>query len=400
MRAFAGILTAMALLAAAPVSAQIDDTKRLLLEGGGERALGNPGPAGAYGFWYLNKPDAVGPGSAWRLALAPVYLDTELGLPGLLGSRTDVGLGFSGGGYAFSQQEVVRGDRRRGESFIGHGGGPSLSFYPKIANIGPVPLSGVFHFSAVYTDYQNTSRTDSNFVVPPDEWTGTARGGLRLGGQEPGLGRGPALELSAWYEARIRDRPGTYGYNHDRVVRRDINLYWMRFLFMSPAEGGPRGAGGFSLGGGDRLGRLAAYRLGGMLTQTSEFPLILPGYFPQEIAARKFAHVWTKFGLPIDVSSRYYLNLVAAGASVTPIGGTDPGGPLHAGFGLGLEFAPRKAALHGELTYGYSPTAIRGERRGAHSIALTAEVDFLTPEKGPARRANTRQQGLGWLLGR
>jgi hypothetical protein len=400
MRRYVGALTAVLWLAAAPARAQIDDTKRLLLEGGYEDGLGNPGPNGAYAFLYLNRPGVAGPGSAWRLALAPVYLDTELGLPGLLGYRTDVGLGFSGGGYAFSRKEVVRGDQRFGESFIGNGGGPSLSFYPKIGDIGPVPLSGVVRFSAVYTDYQATSQTDANFEIPPDEWTGAARVGLRLGGQEPGLGRGPALEVSTWYEGRVRDRPGTYGYNHDRFVKREVNLYWMRFLLVLPPDSGVRASAGASVGGGDRLGRLTAYRLGGMLTQSAEFPLIIPGYFSQEIAAREFGHVWARYGIPVERSRRFFVNVLAAGASVTPIRGTDPGGSLHAGMSVGLEFAPPKGALHGELTYGYAPRAVRGNHRGGEAFAITAELDFMTPDLESRKGVKTSQQGFGWLLGR
>jgi hypothetical protein len=391
-------LTAMLCLAA-PARAQIDDTKRLLFESAYEDALA-PSPTGAYAYLYMNRPGVAGPGSAFRLALAPVFIDAELGLPGIFGSRTDVGFGFSGGGYAFSRQEAVRGDLRRGESFIGHGGGPSLSFYPKIGSIGPVPLGGVFRFSAVYTDYQATAQTDSNFEIPPDEWTGSARAGLRLGGQEPGLARTPAMELSTWYEARLRDRPGTYGYNHDRVVNREINFYWLRFLIVLPPHGDVHAAAGASVGGGDRLRRLSAYRLGGMLTQSSEFPLNIPGYASQEIAAREYGHVWARYGIPIERTRRFYVNLLAAGAAVAPIQGTDPGGPLHAGVSVGLEFSPPKGALHWELAYGYAPRAIRGDHRGGHTYALTAEIDFMTADDKTRESAKTRQQGLNWLLGR
>ena len=95
-----------------------------------------------------------------------------------------------------------------------------------------------------------------------------------------------------------------------------------------------------------------------------------------------------------------FINLLAAGASVTPIPRTDPGGSLHAGMSVGLEFAPPGAALHGELTYGYSPTAVRGRRRGGQTIAIAFEIDFMTPDVKARKDAQTRQEGLGWLLGR
>ena len=131
-------MAAAILLSAAPARAQIDDTKRLLLEGGYEDGLGNPGPNSAYTFLFLNRPNVAGKGSAFRLALAPVYADAELGLPNVL-PRTDMGLGFSGGGYAFSRKEVVRGNQRFGESFIGHGFGPMSPSLGYSATDGPNP---------------------------------------------------------------------------------------------------------------------------------------------------------------------------------------------------------------------------------------------------------------------
>lgn len=388
------------LLLSVPARAQIDDTKRLLLEGGFEDGLANPGPNSAYGYLYLNRPDIAGKGSALRLALAPVYADAELGLPEVL-PRTDVGLGFSGGGYAFSRKEVVRGDQRFGESFIGHGLGPSLALYPKLGKVGPVPLTGVVRISALYRDYQAAAGTDSNFALPPDQWTGFARAGLRAGGQEPGLSRRPAIELSAWYESRVREKPGRYGYNEDRDIAREVDLYWMRALVVLPSDSGVKTSGGLDIGGGRRLGRLSAFRLGGMLTQTEEFPLAVPGYFSQEIAAREYGHAWARIGFPLDAERRYFANFMAAAASVTPIAGTDPGGVLHEGFSAGLEFSPAAAALHGELSYAYSPSAVRGNHRGGHSVALTLEIDFMAgrDEKSPKGRKSS-QEGLGWLLGR
>lgn len=392
-------LIAAVVLAAAPAKAQIDDAKRLMLEGGYEDAVGNPGPGAPYVFLYLNRPGAAGPGSALRLAVAPVYADAELGLPGVFGSRTDVGLGFSGGGYAFGHSQINRGDEKPGEAFIGHGGGPSVSLYPRLGDIGPAPLNGVFRLSYVYTDYQRTARTDAGFEPPPDEWTGAARAGLRLGGVEPGMDRGRAAEVSVWGETRLRDRPASYGYAGDRYVRRNVNLYWARILASLPGPRGTRVSGGLNAGGGGGLGRLSAYRLGGMQTQTSEFPLILPGYFGQEISASRFIHAWAHTGLPITASKRFFADLTAAFASAAPMYGTDPGGINHLGLSAGISFQPADGPLHAALAYGYAPTALRGTRRGAQSLAFNFEYDFLAPEAKPGPPSKTRQQGLRWLFG-
>ncbi|MEQ1917836.1 MAG: hypothetical protein ABL955_01440 [Elusimicrobiota bacterium] len=393
-------LLAAVLLAAAPAKAQIDDAKRLFLAGGYEDAVGNLGPSAPYGFLYLNRPGAAGPGSAFRLALAPVYADAELGLPSLFGSRTDLGLGLSGGGYAFGHAEIRRGDEKPGEDFIGHGGGPSASLYPRLGDIGPAPLNGVLRVSAVYTDYQRTARTAALFEPPPDEWTGAARAGLRLGGVEPGMDRGRAAEASVWAETRLRDRPASYGYNGDRYVRRNVNLYWARVLLSLPTPGGVHASGGLNAGGGGGVGRLSAYTLGGMLTQTSEFPLILPGYFGQEISASRYVHAWAHAGVPIRGSKSFLVNFTAAVANVKPVYGTDPGGIHHAGLAAGLSFEPAEGFLRADLTYGYAPTALRGAHRGAQSLAFNFEYDFLAPANLPEPLSRTRQQGLRWLFGR
>lgn len=393
-------LVAAAVLLAGAARAQIDPSRRLLLEAGYEDGLGNPGPSAPYAFLYLNRPGIAGRGSALRLAVAPVYADAELGIPGILGSRTDLGLGLSGGGFAFGHAEVRRGDEKPGEAFIGHGGGPSLSLYPRIAQLGPVPVNGVFRLSLNYLDYQRTSRTDASFQTPPDQWALAARAGVRVGGIEPGMDKGRALEASLWAETRVRDKPAAYGYNDDRTVARSVKLLWTRLQVSLPGPLDTRVSGGLNAGTGGSIGRLSAYRLGGMATQTSEFPLVIPGYFTQEISARRFLHAWAHTAVPFRGSDRFFVDLSAAGASVAPVPGTDPGALRHVGFAAGVAFAPKDRGLNALLAYGYSPTAYRGGGRGGHSLALSVEIDFLAPAEPRARGPfKTRQQGLRWLFG-
>jgi hypothetical protein len=227
------------------------------------------------------------------------------------------------------------------------------------------------------------------------------RAGLRFGGQEPGLDTAPALEVSAWWESREREHDVPYGYNGDRVAQGQTNLFWTRLLFAYATEKGTRFGMGTSFGGGTGVDRFSAYRLGGMLIQNSEFPLTLPGYFAQEIAARQYAHAWLRGGFPLDGQKKYVFNVFAAGASVTALPGTDPGGARHAGVGAGLEFSPLQGALHGMLSYGYSPTALRAGGRGAHGVAFSLEINFETVPQTPTRpmRPMRTQQGLRWLLG-
>ena len=236
-----------------------------------------------------------------RLALAPVYADAELGLPRGGGQSTDLGLGLSGGGLAFGQTEIVRGDERRDASFIGHGGGPSFSVYPRLGKLGPAPLNAVARLSGSYAVYERTASTPQTFLLPDDGWTGEARAGLRWGGQEPGLDRSPAAEVSAWWESRLRQHAGTYGF-HDLVARSKTNWFWARILFDYAVKSGTVLGGGFSAGGSTSADRFSAYRLGGMLTMTSEFPLPTPGYYFEDIAQRH-AHPRLRLGARFATSA-------------------------------------------------------------------------------------------------
>jgi hypothetical protein len=51
-----------------------------------------------YLFYLLNQPDFLRPDLTLRLAVAPTYLDSEVGFTHALGPQTDLALGLSGGG--------------------------------------------------------------------------------------------------------------------------------------------------------------------------------------------------------------------------------------------------------------------------------------------------------------
>ena len=392
------LLAALFAALAVPSRAQIDTERRVLLEGGYEQGFLQPGPKAPYAYAYMNIPEVAGSSSALRMAVAPVYVDAELGLIDVLGKWSDAGIGFSGGGYALGQTEVRRGDEKRGESFTGHGGGPSLSLYPHLGHVGPVPISGIARAGASWSDYRRDYATAPEFVLPPNEWTGTLRFGIRAGGQPPGLDKAPSGEISFWYEARDREHGGAYGYNGDRVAERATHLYWTRMLFTYAFPDNRRLGLGANLGSGTSVDRFSAYRVGGMLLNNSEFPMALPGYFSQEIAAEKVAHLWLRVGKPLTSERRVVFNVFAAGATIKPVPTTDAGGAQHFGVGIGMEFAPRKAALRGELKYGYSPTALRSGGRGGQGVALTLELN-LGETPPPIRRTQESQAGLRWLLG-
>jgi len=50
--------------------------------------------------------------------------------------------------------------------------------------------------------------------------------------------------------------------------------------------------------------RFSAYRLGGALPFTSEYPLMLPGYFYEEVSAQDFGLLYGLYSLPLGPSKR------------------------------------------------------------------------------------------------
>src|SRR5205085_11782487 len=117
----------MLLLCLAPLvaQAQIDPVKRELLQLGYNAAIEGHSPFSGYAFLYWNEPQLIQTNLALRLAVAPTYLDAEVGLRDALGPNTDVGLGLAGGGFADSYSEIRQGRYLQRESFTGHGGGMS-----------------------------------------------------------------------------------------------------------------------------------------------------------------------------------------------------------------------------------------------------------------------------------
>src|SRR5947199_9748203 len=89
--------------------AQIDPVKRELLQVGYNAALEGHPPLSIYAFLYENIPQFPLTNLTLRLAIAPTYLDSELGISQTLGENTDLGIGLAGGGFADNYVEVRQG---------------------------------------------------------------------------------------------------------------------------------------------------------------------------------------------------------------------------------------------------------------------------------------------------
>src|SRR5271166_2480275 len=129
MRSITRILLWLLWLAPILAHSQIDPVKRDLIQLGYNQPLEGKAPLSAYAFYYYNKPDFLRTNLTLRLAVAPVYVDSELGFVQGLGPNTDFAIGAAGGGFADSYNELRGGEYVESESFYGNGGELSGSIY-------------------------------------------------------------------------------------------------------------------------------------------------------------------------------------------------------------------------------------------------------------------------------
>ena len=174
-----GCLWAISLSAVWTGHAQLDPEPRQLLHVGVSQSLHNDGPQAHYLFYYWNTPNFPSTNQILRLVAAPTYVDAELGFKDLLGKNTDLGLGVFGGGYAYSYDEVRRGNYFRDESFDGHGGGANVSVYHLFNPEATVPLNGLVRAAVEYRAFDQTDDTAKNFALPRNQPFFNLRTGFR-----------------------------------------------------------------------------------------------------------------------------------------------------------------------------------------------------------------------------
>ncbi|HAM35158.1 MAG TPA: hypothetical protein DEB40_13710 [Elusimicrobia bacterium] len=401
LRAFVSGLALLA-LAAAPGGAQIDPEKRQLVHAGYDLPLSGVGPPSAYLFYYRNQPRFLRPDLTLRFAAAPAYLDSELGVEGVFGGRTDVGLGLAGGGFAESYAEVRGGQYLHGESFIGNSAAVSLSAYRRLDPGWRIPLNGVLRLNERRAVYERRVETAPAFALPPDHLETCLRAGLRLGGAEPELEPARSAELSVWYEGVLRDHEGTYGFAGDRRLRRFVQNFWTRARASWTSKTKRRFEAAIESGSSRLADRLSAYRLGGVLPFASEFPLMLPGYYGGELSARRYVLMSALAAAPVGAG--FSARLFAGSANVTFVESMGQPRPWNSGAGAGLGYASRGGVWRADLNYAYGIDALRSGGRGAHAVSLLAQIDIeawkrLLPAP-TTPKSPSRPEGMEWIFQR
>lgn len=374
-----GLVAVVSCLGAFNCFGQIDPTKRELIQFGYNAALEGHPPLSAYAFYYRNQPDFLRETNlTLRLAVAPTYLDSELGIRQIWGENTDLGIGLAGGGYADSYYEIRRGKYLQHESFDGFGGELNASLYHLFNPGQRIPLYGVVRGFGHFATYASTTDTAKDFRVPDDMGMFNLRTGLRWGGREPILFPSLAMELSVWYQGEYRTADDAYGFNGDRRVEPHTHLFWAEAFLAYELPWHHRFQ--LSLTGGTSVDadRLSAYRLGGFLPMAAEYPLSLPGYYYQELSARDFVLLGGTYIIPLDREKRWNLSATAATAEVNYLPGFEQPGHWNSGVGGGLLYTSPSWRVM--VNYGYGVDALRSSGRGAHSIGFIFQLD-LTPAR-------------------
>jgi hypothetical protein len=391
------LVSTLSLLASLPIVAQIDPYPRRLIHVGYNQPLEGRSPLSLYAFYLHNQTNFYRPDWTLRAAVAPVWVDAELGWRQAFGSRTDLGLIAAGGGLARSYQEFQQGEWERHESFYGHGFTVGAAAYHLFNPTQSLPIHGILALTLEGSYFSDTSETAEGFTLPPNHPSPVTRAGLRIGGKEPDLGTPFALEFSTWYEGRHRLDHGPYGWSGDRELEPTSHLFWTRLLarLTTPDQ---RHDLEFALTAGTSLDadRLSAYRLGGMLPFSSEFPLMIPGYHHQELSSRQFALLSGNYTIAFTPDSPWRFALYGATARISFEDGLEYPNSAHSGVGGGLTWRSPRHDWIITAFYGYGFNALRHDQEGGQMAGLVLQYDFRQ-EGGWERFLAVPQQSHGLL---
>ena len=365
------------LLTAVSADAQPDPEPRRYLEVGTELPLKGNAPINGYAFYLWNRPNYPEPDQYLRVVVAPTYLLTEFVQDHWPFGRHAVSIGLNGGGFRYGHEEYRHGTHQAEESFWGHGAELPLSYYAGTKLFDKLPLQGQVRVTPAFLVYQDSFSTDEDYQLPPDTGLITGRVGLRLGGVPPELLPKLALEASAWYEATYRTNTGTFGLPDKPEPLESLSQrFWGRLAgVFAPADGHTIDVlltAGFSLD----VDLLSSFRMGSALPFRSEFPLIIHGYFVEEVFAKRFWLLNASYRFPAWPGSRKVtLRLAFDMAGVDYVDGHALPREHLRGVGgdLSVAFTPRVTMVVG---YGYGIDAPRNGGFGGHEAHALIELKY------------------------
>jgi hypothetical protein len=372
-----GLVVGLLVLGWAPgLGAQIDPEPRFNLELGVEGPLRGDGATSGYAFILWNRPHFIEEDWYWRIIFAPLYLQSELVRDRWPAPGHAIGIGVGGGFFPYDFDEYRAGSLLERESFWGHGGELALSYYRRLRIADVLPVEGQLRVRPQYVVYQRSGDTEDRFALPTDTAIYSGRVGVRVGGEPPELLPEVALEASAWYEVSYRVHADAYGLPEAPVLpEHTTHLAWGRIGGI--VRLGPTTARVFLTGGTAlRTDALSTFRLGSALPFRREFPLVLRGYYVDEIFATDFVLLNVAYRFPVwPGSDRVKLQLAFDFARVEYLAGHELPRRSLRGLGVDLAIAITKSMTL-QVGYGYGWDAPRNDGFGGHELNALLEFKY------------------------
>jgi hypothetical protein len=310
------------------------------------------------------------------LVIAPTYVEGELDRDRVFGwTGQAVGFGLFGGFLPYGFDDFQDGRYLRRQSFTGSGGGIALGYYPHVELGGGLPLQGQLRLTASYVGYDKGSDTAQGFQLPRATPISRGRVGVRLGGKPPELLPKVALGLSLWYEGTYRQEAASYGLPEARdLLEHFTDRAWGSLVLVATVAETHTLSLTATAGTSTQTEKLSTYRMGAALPFRSEFPLILHGYYSEEVFAKRFWLINAAYRFPVwPGSERLQLSADLAQVDYLP-GRTLPRTTLR---GLGLDLTTRVTRRVSLVVgFGYGLDAPRRNGFGGEELGAEFEYKF------------------------
>ena len=141
-----------------------------------------------------------------------------------------------------------------------------------------------------------------------------------------------------------------------------VHLFWGRGLLVyTLPDSRQRLTVGVIAGGSVHPDRFSAYRVGGVFTLASEFPLVLPGYFAGELSARQLVLMGATYSVPLESVRRWLLTVAGSTGKIATTPGVEQPGGWNTGVGAGVTYLSLSKYWKVSLFYGYGFNAVRGD---------------------------------------
>jgi hypothetical protein len=122
--------------------------------------------------------------------------------------------------------------------------------------------------------------------------------------------------------------------------------------------------------------RFSAFRVGGALPFTSEFPLYLPGYFYGELSTKDFGLLYGLYSIPFGPSKQWSVMAIAATTLVNYVDGLEQPGHSNSGVGGGFGYTAKTKRWRMLAVSSYGIDAMRSDGRGGYNVGMMFQYNF------------------------